>query len=211
MQSFFGRCANLYNPTQIRPVLNGLADECCGMLASLVAYAGALALLAIVGIHLWDQLPAREAAEASVKAGWSVATRAHPAFAVSQFDLAGKTETYEILRHPGGGRKDLLRWTVPDGKHGQKPVAEFEIYRPGGESNESGPLADLAARMDPDGLRELAQAGQLHRVSHVGHIGGLGDRRGKPQAARHFLTELADAAGQDAGLHATFSHSAALL
>jgi hypothetical protein len=159
MQSFLGRCAALYNPTQIHPVLNSLADECCGMLARLVAYVGALALLAIVGIHLWDELPAREAAEASVKAGWSVATRSHPAFAVSQLDLPEKTEAYEIRRHPEGGRKDILRWTVPDGQQGHKPVAELEIYRRGGELSESGPAADIAARMDPDGLRELEAAG----------------------------------------------------
>jgi hypothetical protein len=159
MQSFLGRGADLYNPTQIYPVLNGLADECCGMLARLVAYVGALALLAIVGIHLWDEIPAGETAEASVKAGWSVATRAHPAFAVSQFDLAEKTETYEILRNPGGGRKDILRWAAPDGQQGQKPVAELEIYRPGGESTESGPVADIAARIDPDGLHEMEAAG----------------------------------------------------
>ena len=107
MQSFLGRCATLYNPTQIHPVLNGLADECCGMLARLVVYVGALALLAIVGIHFVG--PAGEAAEASTKAAWSVATRSHPAFAVSQFDLPEKTETYEILRHPEGGRKDIFR------------------------------------------------------------------------------------------------------
>jgi hypothetical protein len=139
--------------------LNSLADECCGMLARLVVYVGALALLAIVGIHLWDQLPASEAAEASTKAAWSVATRSHPAFAVSQFDLAEKTETYETLRHPGGGRKDILRGAAADGKQGQKPVAELEIYRRGGESSESGPLADIAARMDLGGLRELEAAG----------------------------------------------------
>jgi hypothetical protein len=159
MQSFLGRCATLYNPTQLYPVLNSFADECCGMLARLVAYVGALVLLAIVGIHLWDGLPAHQAAEASVKAGWSVATRSHPAFAVSQLDLPEKTETYEILRHPEGGRKDILRWTLPDRKQGHKPVAELEIYRPGGEPGESGPVADVAARMDPDGLRELEAAG----------------------------------------------------
>jgi hypothetical protein len=159
MQSFLDRCATRYNPTQIHPVLNSLADECCGMLARLVVYVGALALLAIAGIHLWDQLPAGEAAEASTKAAWSVATRSHPAFAVSQFDLGEKTETYEIFRHPGGGRKDILRWAAADGKQGQKPVAEIEIYRRGGESSESGPLADIAARMDLGGLRELAAAG----------------------------------------------------
>ena len=38
--------------------------------------------------------------------------RSHPAFAVSQFDLDEKTETYEILRQPGGGGKDILHWTA---------------------------------------------------------------------------------------------------
>src|ERR1700692_4233256 len=105
MQSLLGRCATLYTTTQLPPVLNSLADECCGMLARLVVYVGALALLAIAGIHLWDQLPPGEAAEASVKPAWSMATRSHPAFAVSQFDLAEKTETYEILRHPGAAAR----------------------------------------------------------------------------------------------------------
>ena len=159
MQSLLGRCATLYNPTRIHPVLNSPADECCGMLARLVVYVGALALLVIVGIHLWDQLPTGEAAEACTKAAWSVAARSHPAFAVSQFDLAEKTETYEILRHPGGGRKDILRWAAADGRQGQKPIAALEIYRRGGESSESGSLADIAARIDPGGPRELEAAG----------------------------------------------------
>jgi hypothetical protein len=34
--------------------LYSFADECCGTLARLVAYVGALALLAIVAVHLWD-------------------------------------------------------------------------------------------------------------------------------------------------------------
>jgi hypothetical protein len=70
-----------------------------------------------------------------------------------------KTETYEILRHSGGGRKDILRWAAADGKQGQKPVAELEIYRRGGETSESGPLADIAARIDAGGPRELEAAG----------------------------------------------------
>jgi hypothetical protein len=63
MQPFLGRCANSYDPTGIHLVLNGLADECCGMLAHLIAYVGAPALLAIIGIHLWDELPAGAAVE----------------------------------------------------------------------------------------------------------------------------------------------------
>jgi hypothetical protein len=43
------------------PAPTGVADECCGTLARLLAYVGALALLAIVGIHLWDGLSAGEA------------------------------------------------------------------------------------------------------------------------------------------------------
>jgi hypothetical protein len=86
--------------TRIHPALTSFADECCGTLARLLAYVGALALPAILGIHLWDELPVGEAIEPSAKPGWGVASRSHPAFAVSQFNLPEKTETYEILRHP---------------------------------------------------------------------------------------------------------------
>ena len=96
--------------------------------------------------------------EPAAKAGWSLATRSYPAFAVSQFDLNGKTETYEIFRHPEGGRKDVLRWAA----QGEKPVAELEIYRPGAESQESGPaVAEIAAHMNSEGRRELEAAGVI--------------------------------------------------
>src|ERR1700722_10752534 len=90
--------------------------------------------------------------------GWSLASRSYPAFAVSQFDSPEKTETYEILRHPGGGRKDVFRWAAP----GQKPVAELEIYRPGAEFSPSAPaVAEIAARMNPGDGRELEVAGLI--------------------------------------------------
>jgi hypothetical protein len=88
---------------------------------------GVLALLAIVGIHLWDELSAGDVNEPSARAGWSAAARSYPAFAVSQFYLPEKTEAYRIFRHPGGGRKDVFRWTA----QGEKPVAGPEIYRRG--------------------------------------------------------------------------------
>jgi len=80
------------------------------MLAHLVAYVGALALLAIVGIHLWDELPASDALKPPPEQIWRVLCAHTRAFAVSEFDLPEKTEAYEILRHPDGGRKDILRW-----------------------------------------------------------------------------------------------------
>jgi len=139
--------------------LTSFADEVHGVLALVLAYVGALALLAIVGIHFWDELPPGGAAEPAAEAAWSVGTRSYPAFAVSQFDLAEKTESYEILRHPEGGRKDILRWAPRDGTPDGTPVAELEVYRPGGELGRSEPTADLAARMEPDGGRELEAAG----------------------------------------------------
>jgi hypothetical protein len=158
MRSFSATRAKLYYPTRIHPALTSFADECCGMLARLVAYVGVLALLAIIGIHFWDELPFDAANEPAAKAGWNVAARSHPAFTVSQFDSSVKTEAYEIFRHPEGGRKDVFRWAVP----GEKPIAELEIYRPGGESNKSGPaIAEIAARMDPEGMRELESAGVI--------------------------------------------------
>jgi hypothetical protein len=40
----------------IRAAPTSFADECCGTLAHLIAHVGALALLAIVSLHLWDEL-----------------------------------------------------------------------------------------------------------------------------------------------------------
>ena len=146
--------------TPIHPALTSFADECCGMLARLIAYVGTLALLAIFGVHLWDQLPVAEGNEPSATVGWAVASRSHPAFAVSQFDLPEKTETYEVFRHPLGGRRDVISWAARDAKPGERPVAELEIYRPGGESGQSEPAdAEIAARMEPAGARELEAAG----------------------------------------------------
>ena len=113
---------------RIHPVLKGAVDEFCGTLARLIAYCGTLALLFIVGVYLWDQLPDMHA-ETSARPDWTLATRSTPAFASNQYDLAYKTKSYQIFRHPEGGRRDVLRWNAGNGR----PIAELEIYRPGGE------------------------------------------------------------------------------
>jgi hypothetical protein len=138
----------------IHPALSSFADECTGTLARLFAYVGILALLAIVGIHLWDQRPDLSL-EPAAPLGWSTATRSSQAFAISQPEFTGKTDSYEILRHPLGGRKDIIRWVVT----GEKPAAEVEIYRPGGELSQAEPAtSDIAARMNASG-HELEAAG----------------------------------------------------
>jgi hypothetical protein len=162
MRSIWAIRPTLPDPTQIHPAPNSFADECRGMLVHLAVYVGALALLVILGAHLWGELPESAGPEPAAKAGWSLATRSYPAFAVSQFDLYGKTETYEIFRHPEGGRKDVLRWAAQGENSIEKPVAELEIYRPGSESQGSGPAtAEIAARMNAQGWPELEAAGVI--------------------------------------------------
>ena len=139
----------------IHPALTSFADECCATLARLIAYVGALALFAIVALNFWDQLQLNTAAaEPADQPGFTLATRSRPAFAVSSLDPPEKSESYEIFRHPSGGRKDTFHW----GPLGEKPVAELEIYRPGGEVDPSEPpAADLAARMTQENPQGRAQ------------------------------------------------------
>ena len=173
-----------YTSTNIYPALRSFADECCGVLARLIAYVGALALIAIVGAGLWDELPLKGSPDPAAKSAWSIAVRSYPAFAVSQFDSSGKTEAYEILRHPEGGRKDVLRWAA----QGEKPIAELEIYRPGGELSQSGPpIAEIAARMDPDGMRELQAAGIIDSKFGAVTLLGLSDRDGGARPCLGFM------------------------
>ena len=158
MHSFSADPANSHYTTGIHPALTSFADEVCGTLARLCAYMMTLALLAILGIALWDALPDAVAREPTIKGGWNLAERPARAFAVSQANLHDKTEAYEIFRHPEGGHKDIFHWTGAD----KKPVAEREIYRPGGEFHHAGPAtADIAARIDPDGARQLDAAGVI--------------------------------------------------
>jgi hypothetical protein len=127
MQPFQAVPAAPHHSGGVLPVLKSAVDEVCGTLARLIAYLCTLALMFIVGVHLWDQLP--EMHPAPAPPDWAVATRSIPAFASNQFDLVYKSKSYQIFRHPEGGRRDVLRWNAADGR----PVAELEIYRPGGE------------------------------------------------------------------------------
>src|SRR5579859_2961104 len=157
MQSYPANSADPGYHAGIHPALTSFLDECLATLARLIAYVGALVLLGMVGLHLWDELPAAITVEPALTPDWSVASRSRPAFAVSSLDPSEKSETYVILRHPEGGRKDILQW----GPQGDRPVAELEIYRPGGElgprqATPEAVEADLAARTDPDRTVEPA-------------------------------------------------------
>ena len=150
--------AALPTTTRFHLALATLADEIVSTLARLFAYVGALALLAILALGALGQLPSLHDDAAALKPGWSLATRSHPAFAVSRQDSSDKPATYNIFRHPEGGRRDVLRWGTGE----DRVTAELEIYRPGGEFDPAQPpAADLAARMGLGEAASLEQAGLI--------------------------------------------------
>jgi hypothetical protein len=180
------RSIRLSEPGQsgIHPALQSFADECGAIAVRLLAYMGSLALLVIVAVNLWDGVELEAATEPVAKAGWSASARSHPAFAVSQFDSSGKTEIYEIWRHPDGGRKDVMRWAAA----GEKPIAELEIYRPGAEAGPAGPPADeIAGRMNPGGAREVAGEGIVDSKFGPVTLFGFADRLGGSKRCLGFM------------------------
>jgi len=182
-------------PGRIHPALRSFADECRDAAIRMLAYVGALALIGMVVFYaanpLTDAAISAGTSTPAERPGWSVATRSPPAFAISQPDKAGRSTEYEILRHPGGGRKDVLRF----GTAGQRPTAEIEIYRLGSEATRDGPpAAELAARMDPGGARATQHAGLIDTkfgpVTLLGLAGGSG-----PTAACLGFVKPVDQAG----------------
>lgn len=146
------------SPTQIHLALAAFADEVVGTLARLFAYVGALALFAILALAALGQLPDLRDDEPTEKPGWIVADRSPPAFALSRLDSSEKTASYTVLRHPEGGRRDVMRWTG----EADKPVAELEIHREGGEFDVTRPAtADLAVHMGLAEATPFEQAGLI--------------------------------------------------
>jgi hypothetical protein len=157
MPLFWANPAASRTTDTIYPALTSFADEVCATVARIFVYVGMLALLAILGVHALGQLRAEVRRDLTDKAAWSLGDRSYPAFAISKQDPSEKSATYTILRHPAGGRKDIVRWA---GAGIIKPAAELEIYRPGGEFNaKTPPGADLQGFMTQEGASELEAAG----------------------------------------------------
>jgi hypothetical protein len=173
------------------PALNSVARQSVAMLARLALYVGALALFAIGAAQLWAGLPVAALDLPLAASDWSPASRSHPAFAVSQQDLIAKSESYEIYRTSQGGRKDIIRWSTAPG---EKPLAEIELYRPGAELDQSGPpAAAIAARMDPDGMREIVGEGFVDSKFGPVALFGFADRSDDAHRCLGFMKNLEQA------------------
>ena len=180
----------------IHPALTSFADECCATLARLIAYVGALALFAIAGLHVWGQLQFDMAIDPPGQPGFALASRSRPAFAVSSLDFPENSESYEIFRHAAGGRKDVFHWGPP----GENPMAELEIYRPGGEFDPSQPrTADLAARMAGGDRPGLEAAGVIDSKFGTVALFRLSGRFDAARSCLGFLRHFGDPALQISG------------
>jgi hypothetical protein len=137
------------NLAEIHPALRSFRDEAHAFIVRFLAYVcGLAALAAILADLLVRPVGAAIDTKPAAKPSWTTVTRPRPVFAIPQIDLSGMTEPYEVLRHPGGGRKDVLHWAPgADGK----PTASIEFYRPGAEIAGFGPADSiLSARIGED-------------------------------------------------------------
>jgi hypothetical protein len=198
MSSFWADRTSPSSSHDVSPALTSFTDEVCATVARIFAYVGTLALFGILAVHLWNQYHAIKAAgPAAAKPGWNVAARSHPAFVVSQADQPDKSATYTIIGHPGGGRKDVLRWTGP----GEKPVAELEIYRPGDEWDASSPIGtDLALRMEQIDPSALEAAGIIEsKFGTVALLRPTGAEEGRAEGCLAFFKRIDDPGLQISG------------
>jgi len=81
MPAFWADPAGNPPSRRIHPSLTSFYNEICGTLARLFAYAGTLALLGILALYGWRQLPLADLLEPAAEPGWIVTSRLLPAFA----------------------------------------------------------------------------------------------------------------------------------
>ena len=186
MRSPFAGLAGSPFSTQIHPALTSVADDVCATVARLFAYLGTLALVAMLAVHFFEQLPDLAAFGAS-RPSWTTVGRLDPAFALSSLDGDEKSVTYTVLRHPEGGRKDILRL----GMEAERPRVELEIYRIGGEGLSAPPAAaDLALRMPGGPGSELEMAGVIDSKFGTFALLRRASTRDGPGACLGFFREI---------------------
>ena len=166
---------------RLHPVLINFAEEFRATFVRLMAYVCGVGALALIAADLFSGA-AIDTVDASVplrsRDAWTQAVRPQPAFSAPIADFSSQSESYEILRHPEGGRKDILRWSAA---LSTAPLSQIELYRPGTELTGFGPAAaEIAARVS-QGAETAQAAGVIDTkfgpVALVAFSNQIGDRQ----------------------------------
>lgn len=143
---------------RLHPALINFAEEFRALTVRLLAYVCGVGALALIAADLFAGA-AVDTVEASMplrsRDVWAPAVRPQPAFAAPVADFPSQSASYEILRHPDGGRKDILRWSAA---LGDMALSQIELYRPGQELVAFGPAAAEVAMRAARGQTETVQA-----------------------------------------------------
>lgn len=173
---------------RLHPRLINFGEEFHALAVRLLAYLCGVGALALIAADLFSG--AVDTVETTVplrnRDSWAEAVRAQPAFAAPATDFASHSESYEVLRHAeGGGRKDILRWSVAAG---EPPLSQIEVYRPGTELVAFGPAASEVAARAANGRAETVQPFGVvaTKFGPVALVGFSGEIDGKPRRCTGF-------------------------
>jgi hypothetical protein len=178
---------------RVHPALINFAEECRAVSVRLLAYVCGVVALALIVSDLFSTA-AIDLAETSVplrsRDAWTAVIRPHPAFSAPVADFSSQSESYEILRHPEGGRKDILRWSAA---LANAPLSQIELYRPGGELTAFGPVAsEIAARITHGRTDAIQAAGVIEtKFGSVALVGFASHAGGRPQPCIGFAHSFA--------------------
>lgn len=141
---------------RLHPAFMSLAVEFRAVSVRLLAYVCGIGLLALIAADVFAKV-ALEPADTAISPrdhAWAAVPRPQPAFAAPVADFSAYSESYEILRHPQGGRRDIIRWSA---SAPERPLAQIELYRPGTELTAFKPPIDAVAahvaQGRPDGVQ----------------------------------------------------------
>ena len=146
----------------MRPASRSVPDDIRGTIVRVLAYMGALALLATVAAGLFQTQAVIAAFDPSpLRPQWIEVERPRPAFEGLIPELGGGATRYAILRRDlDDARKDVLSWGEAAGS---SPYAMIEIYRAGRSAERFIDAAsEVAARLvDFDVTDDVKAAGTV--------------------------------------------------
>jgi hypothetical protein len=115
----------------VHPGLRHAAEELHVTFGRLLLYAGALAILTVAAVWLFEPPAGQAAVDPVAKSDWVDVGKPFPAFQLRLPELSEPDPHYSIYRHAyGGGRKDMLGFGDAESISAQIMI---EIYRPGRE------------------------------------------------------------------------------